>query len=140
MILRKRSLQKRHLLKLYLQGNLPLLSSQVEYFSCLCYIWCFFPIVCCTYFSLFVEIWACILLTLQFLGFEPIILYFIPLSFALFLSLSSLGGTPFANADCNQSNIEKHDQSIQQSLNLDCKFLPCSIATWRYVPLFTYHW
>ncbi|KAL9314268.1 hypothetical protein ACSQ67_019720 [Phaseolus vulgaris] len=94
MILRKRSLQKRHLLKLYLQGNLPLLSS-------------------------------------QFLGFEPIILYFIPLSFALFLSLSSLGGTPFANADCNQSNIEKHDQSIQQSLNLDCKFLPCSIATWR---------
>ncbi|XP_068482514.1 PHD finger-containing protein 6-like [Phaseolus vulgaris] len=41
------------------------------------------------------------------------------------------GGTPFANADCNQSDIEKHDQSIQQSLNLDCKFLPCSIATWR---------
>ncbi|KAK7354229.1 hypothetical protein VNO80_19688 [Phaseolus coccineus] len=41
------------------------------------------------------------------------------------------GGTPFANADCNQSIIEKHDQSIQQSLNLDCKFLPCSFATWR---------
>ncbi|XP_014495103.2 uncharacterized protein LOC106757036 [Vigna radiata var. radiata] len=41
------------------------------------------------------------------------------------------GGIPCANDDGNQFTIKKYDKSIQQSLNLDSKFLPCSITTWR---------
>ncbi|QCE13986.1 hypothetical protein DEO72_LG11g984 [Vigna unguiculata] len=41
------------------------------------------------------------------------------------------GGIPCVNEDGKQFNIKKYDKSIQQSLNLDYKFLPCSIVTWR---------
>ncbi|XP_047166549.1 uncharacterized protein LOC124835622 [Vigna umbellata] len=41
------------------------------------------------------------------------------------------GGIPCVNDDGKQFTIKKYDKSIQQSLNLDCKFLPCSITTWR---------
>ncbi|TKY73310.1 hypothetical protein E2542_SST02062 [Spatholobus suberectus] len=44
----------------------------------------------------------------------------------------SSGGIPCADAQCNQSNIEKSDlQSIQEDLNFHRKFLPSSIPTWR---------
>lgn len=140
MILRKRSLQKQHLLKLYSQEILPLLSAQVGYFSCLSYLMFFSNCLLHLlqsiranvgmYINMYHGMYYC-----TFWVFEPIISYFILFSFALFLYLFSIGGIPCANDDGNQFTIKKYDKSIQQSLNLDSKFLPCSITTWRYVPL-----
>lgn len=138
MILKKRSLQKRHLLKLYSPENLPLLSTQVGYFSCLMF---FFSIVCCIYFSPFKQMRACMLIFIM-VSITHIALFvfwthhLVFYSFFFFcFSLSSIGGIPCVNEDGKQFNIKKYDKSIQQSLNLDYKFLPCSIVTWRYVPL-----
>ncbi|KAG4392534.1 hypothetical protein GLYMA_04G163100v4 [Glycine max] len=37
-----------------------------------------------------------------------------------------------ADAECNKSNIEKSDlRSVQENLNLHCKFLPSSFPAWR---------
>ncbi|TKY73311.1 hypothetical protein E2542_SST02063 [Spatholobus suberectus] len=42
------------------------------------------------------------------------------------------GGILVADAECNQSNTKKSDlKSIQENLNLHCKFLPSSIPAWR---------
>ncbi|KAH1126824.1 hypothetical protein GLYMA_06G203100v4 [Glycine max] len=44
----------------------------------------------------------------------------------------SKGGIPRAAAECNKSNIEKSGlQSVQENLNLHCKFLPSSFPAWR---------
>ncbi|WVZ21669.1 hypothetical protein V8G54_008991 [Vigna mungo] len=55
--------------------------------------------------------------------------------FQLFVASTSVYsckcGIPCANDDGKQFTIKKYDKSIQQSLNLDSKFLPCSITTWR---------
>ncbi|KAG5019921.1 hypothetical protein JHK87_015776 [Glycine soja] len=43
-----------------------------------------------------------------------------------------VGGIPRAAAECNKSNIEKSGlQSVQENLNLHCKFLPSSFPAWR---------
>jgi len=79
---------------------------------------------------------VCIMILVTCVGFEPIISYFIPFIFAL----SSLGDIRRADAECNKSNIEKSDlRSVQENLNLHCKFLPSSFPAWRYVPLFPCH-
>ncbi|KAG5148948.1 hypothetical protein JHK82_015829 [Glycine max] len=43
-----------------------------------------------------------------------------------------ISGIPRAAAECNKSNIEKSGlQSVQENLNLHCKFLPSSFPAWR---------
>ncbi|CAJ1975419.1 unnamed protein product [Sphenostylis stenocarpa] len=46
-------------------------------------------------------------------------------------SIVGSGGIPCADVECNLSNGEKNDLSIQQNLNFDRKSLPSSIPTWR---------